>query len=170
MADKINFLTEFIYLCRQFPCLWKVKSSNYSNRREKNKAYERLLLLYKTVDENATIDTVKKKINTLRCCLRKELKKVRKSKRSGEGFDNIYVPTLWYYDHLMFTVDQEEPRQSVSNDPEESDENTVEEAESEAEGLKDNSSTSTPSSLLGELSLCLYAVSYHTKRNNDCFT
>lgn len=129
MAESSNntaFVTEFIDIYRQLPCLWKVKSKSYSNRHEKNKAYEKLLLLYKQTDPNATIDTVKKKINNLRCTFRKELKKVRKSKRSGEGSDNIYVPTLWYFNLLMFTADQEEPRTSVSNDTQSDEETEIE--------------------------------------------
>lgn len=128
MADSTNnttFLTEFIDIYRQLPCLWKVKSKSYSNRHEKNKAYEKLLMFYKQTDRNATIDSIKKKINNLRSTFRKELKKVRKSKRSGEGSDNIYVPTLWYFNLLMFTADQEEPRTSISNDTQSDEESDI---------------------------------------------
>lgn len=38
---------------------------------------------------------------------RKEMKKVLESKRSGASQDEIYNPTLWYYDLLLFTKDQE---------------------------------------------------------------
>ncbi|XP_031337628.1 uncharacterized protein LOC116182990 [Photinus pyralis] len=47
------------------------------------------------------------------------MKKVLDSKRSGAGEDDVYVPTLWYYDLLLFTVDQEMPTQSISNTDEE---------------------------------------------------
>ncbi|GLV46160.1 hypothetical protein CBL_02876 [Carabus blaptoides fortunei] len=43
------------------------------------------------------------------------MKKIEDSKRSGAGADEIYEPHLWYYDLLLFTKDQEMPRQSVSN-------------------------------------------------------
>ncbi|KAJ8926227.1 hypothetical protein NQ314_021415 [Rhamnusium bicolor] len=112
--NKTEFITEFIELYRQLPCLWKVKGKSYSNRHEKNKAYGKLLSFYKTGDENATVDSVKNKINNLRSAFRKELKKVRKSKRSGEGSDSVYEPTLWYFNLLLFTADQEKPRNSVS--------------------------------------------------------
>ena len=41
------------------------------------------------------------------------------STRSGKGADDIYVPTLWYYDLLLFTKDQDIPSASVSNIEEE---------------------------------------------------
>ncbi|CAH2001489.1 unnamed protein product [Acanthoscelides obtectus] len=35
--------------------------------------------------------------------------------RSGAGADDVYIPTLWYYDLLLFTSDQEMPTASISN-------------------------------------------------------
>lgn len=43
------------------------------------------------------------------------MKKVMESQRSGSSKDDIYVPTLWYYDLLLFTKDQEIPTDSISN-------------------------------------------------------
>lgn len=124
-TNSTSFITGFIDIYRQLPCLWKIKSKSYSNRFKKNEAYAKLLLYYKEKDPNATIDSVKRKINNLRSTFRKELKKVRKSKRSGESSDNIYEPSLWYFNLLMFTADQEEPRKSISNvEPNETDEET----------------------------------------------
>lgn len=74
----------------------------------------------KQVDNSATKDTVKKKIDSLRGCFRKELKKVNSSKKSGSGSDDIYKPHLWYFEHLLFLIDQETPRESVSNIEEDS--------------------------------------------------
>lgn len=43
------------------------------------------------------------------------MKKVLESQRSGSSLDSIYTPTLWYYDLLLFTKDQETPTDSYSN-------------------------------------------------------
>lgn len=43
------------------------------------------------------------------------MKKVMESQRSGSSKDDIYTPTLWYYDLLLFTKDQEIPTDSISN-------------------------------------------------------
>ncbi|CAJ0946105.1 unnamed protein product [Ranitomeya imitator] len=53
---------------------------------------------------------VRKKIQALRTVYKKELNKVEKSKKSGAGADDVYVPKLWYFDLLAFTRDQEIPR------------------------------------------------------------
>lgn len=110
-----EFLTEFIQLYQQFPCLWQVKSKEYSDRNKKNAAYEELVIKMKEVDKNATKETVVKKINTIRGCFRKEHKKVQNSLKSGSGTEDIYHPSLWYYHLLVFVTEQDMPRNSVSN-------------------------------------------------------
>ena len=37
------------------------------------------------------------------------------SKKSGAGEEEVYTPKLWYFDLMLFTTDQEIPRQSVSS-------------------------------------------------------
>lgn len=69
------FLVEFIEAYRNFPCLWRIKSNEYKDRNKKNRAYEELLNKYKEVDQSATIQTVKTKIDSLRGSFRKEMKK-----------------------------------------------------------------------------------------------
>jgi hypothetical protein len=77
--------TEFIELYRSFPCLWQVKSKDYSNRDKRHKAYATLIDKCKEVDREATKDTVAKKINSFRTVYRKDLSKVKNSMRSGAG-------------------------------------------------------------------------------------
>lgn len=115
MANQPSFVKDFIDIYRKHKCLWKVKHSTYSNKALRTKAYQELLDLYKTVEEDATVETVKHKINNMRSAFRKELKKVKSSKRTGTSPDDIYIPSLWYYDSLLFTVDQEECRESLSS-------------------------------------------------------
>lgn len=120
MSDKRcnqpEFITGLIDIYRSNPCLWKIKSKNYANRLMRDKAYSSLLEYFKSVDESASIDTVKNKLNNLRSSFRKELKKVNKSKKSGTGSEDVYTPTLWYFKLLLFTSDQEEALQPISND------------------------------------------------------
>lgn len=50
----------------------------------------------------------------MRGSFRKELKKFEKFK-SGASSDEKYVPSLWYFDLLMFTRDQEMPTDSIDS-------------------------------------------------------
>ena len=61
-----EFLTEFIALYESFPCIWRVKSKDYSDRDKKGKAYESFVEKFKEIDENANREKVVKKINSLR--------------------------------------------------------------------------------------------------------
>ncbi|XP_017953148.2 uncharacterized protein LOC101731991 isoform X1 [Xenopus tropicalis] len=110
-----EFLREFIELYQSFPCLWKVKSGDYMNRIKRDKAYAELISLCKSVCSSADLQYVKTKIANLRTVFKKEMNKVQASKKSGASADDIYVPRLWYYDLLVFTVDQEVARDSRSN-------------------------------------------------------
>lgn len=110
-----DFTTTFLEKYREFHCLWKIKSKEYLNKNLKTAAYDELAELCKTVCPDANREFVVKKIQGLRGSFRKELKKVLASKRSGSGHDQIYEPTLWYYELLQFTVDQETPSNSLCN-------------------------------------------------------
>ncbi|CAJ0922608.1 unnamed protein product [Ranitomeya imitator] len=88
-ANEQDCVRALIEMYRSLPCLWKIKSADYSNRYKKKDAYEKL---------------------ALRTVYKKELNKVEKSLKSGAGTDDVYVPKLWYYDLLAFTRDQEIPR------------------------------------------------------------
>lgn len=115
-----EFLSDFIDLYRKNECLWKIKSKEYSDKNKKNAAYTILIEKLKEVDSAANKDMVIKKINSLRTCFRKELKKYKNSLTSGSGTEDIHKPNLWYFDLLLFLSDQETPRQDVMDTIEES--------------------------------------------------
>ncbi|XP_044765906.1 uncharacterized protein LOC123322127 [Coccinella septempunctata] len=116
MDNKPPFISGFIELYRQHPCLWRMRDDNYSNKKMKDEAYSVLLDFYRKTAPTATLDTVKKKINNLRSAFRKELKKVRNSRLESSADGSPYTPSLWYYDLLMFSADQEESRSTVDSD------------------------------------------------------
>ena len=110
-----EFITEFIQMYREYPCLWKVKSEEYSDMFKKNLPYEQLTTKLREIDPDANKEKVAKKMNSLRSCFRKELKMVNYSKTSGAGADDTYTLSLWYFQELLFLTDQEVPRKSISN-------------------------------------------------------
>ncbi|XP_060844662.1 uncharacterized protein LOC132924394 isoform X2 [Rhopalosiphum padi] len=118
MASKIDdnktFWLEFIGLYHTFPELWKVKSEAYKNRIKKDAAYEKLVDKMKEIDPKANRDIVRAKINSLRTSYRRELKKVKSSQKSGAGADDIYEPSLWYFNEIDFLRDQETQLQGTS--------------------------------------------------------
>ncbi|XP_077295715.1 uncharacterized protein LOC143917955 [Arctopsyche grandis] len=107
-----EFLTEFIKIYRKHSALWDRNYKNYYKRAHKEVGFEALLELYKQIKQNADRDDVVKKIQSLRGSFRKEHRKVQKSIENGD--ESIYVPSLWYYDLLLFTVSGE-TQQDVQN-------------------------------------------------------
>lgn len=96
------------------PVLWMVKSEGYMDREKKNQAMERLLQFYQGRYPAATTEDLKKKFNSLRTNFRKELKKIKDSRKSGAGTEDLYESTLWYFDAMSFLVDQETPSESIT--------------------------------------------------------
>lgn len=111
-----ELIIELLELYKSFPCLWKIKSEHYKNKNLKEEAYIKIIDFCKEKGfPDANRDFVVKKLQSLRGSFRKELKKVQNSHRSGKGTDEVYKSSLWYYDHLLFTKDQELPTDSISN-------------------------------------------------------
>ncbi|KAG8276056.1 hypothetical protein J6590_073210 [Homalodisca vitripennis] len=110
-----DFLTTFIEEYRNLPCLWKVRSAEYSNKFKQGTAWEHLLQITKETIPNADTNFVKRKVYNFRAAFRKEMRKVCDSTRSGASADDTYTPTLWYFELMKFTAEQEQPRKTKSN-------------------------------------------------------
>lgn len=121
MSDIRNwtkeFLTEFINIYREEPCLWKIKDRKvYTNRNLKTIAYDRLTDFSKTVYPEANRAWIVSRIQSLRGSFRKEFNKCYETKnKSGSSADTVHIPSLWYYNQLIFTKEQEMPEESSSN-------------------------------------------------------
>ncbi|KAG5871801.1 hypothetical protein JTB14_034068 [Gonioctena quinquepunctata] len=110
-----EILTQFIEIYRKHPGLWIVKGKDYTNKNLKDKGHRELIELCNQVIINPDKNFVCKKIQSIRSCFRKELKKVEQSKRSGASEDDVYTPALWYFDLLLITRDSETCSSSISN-------------------------------------------------------
>ncbi|PIO26751.1 hypothetical protein AB205_0100330, partial [Aquarana catesbeiana] len=99
------------------PNLWEVKNPLYRNKPARNASLEKLLQFVNTQVPNADIEFVERKIGSLRSTYRKELNKVQASMRSGAAAEDVYVPSLWYYNRMRFLEDQMEVRESLSTLP-----------------------------------------------------
>ncbi|XP_069601850.1 uncharacterized protein [Ranitomeya imitator] len=115
MSNRVEFIRDFIEIYQSFPCLWKIKSPEYCNREKRREGYLKLIELYNrhAPEEAANEAVIKKKIQALRTVWRKELNKVLQTTRSGASTEDVYVPKLWYFEHLNFLRDQEVPRTST---------------------------------------------------------
>ncbi|XP_047992816.1 uncharacterized protein LOC125231411 [Leguminivora glycinivorella] len=117
-----DLVLELLALYKSFPCLWKIKSEQYKNKNLKKEAYDKIVIFCKEKGfPDANRDFVVKKLQSLRGSFRKELRKVEDSHRNGT--EEVYQSSLWYYDYLLFTKDQELPTDSIYNADEDPDEN-----------------------------------------------
>ncbi|KAL1490760.1 hypothetical protein ABEB36_013405 [Hypothenemus hampei] len=112
IEDHRQVMREFIELYKLSSCLWRVKSKEYYDRAKRGAAYKKLVEKLKEIEPAANKDAVVKKINNLRCNVRKEKKKHEQSVQSAATADDIYHPKLWYYHLFDFLNDQETPKES----------------------------------------------------------
>ncbi|PIN88361.1 hypothetical protein AB205_0117130, partial [Aquarana catesbeiana] len=112
-----EFMVQFIDRYRDMRNLWEVKSPLYRNKPARKAPLEKLLQFVKTQVPDADIEFVEKKIGCLRSTYGKELNKVQASIRSGAAAEDVYVPSLWYYNRMRFLEDQMEARESLSTLP-----------------------------------------------------
>lgn len=115
MADRSGgiprtFMREFIGLYKKLPCLWNPKARDFNYRSSKAAAYSILVEKYREVDPGASKETVQHRLNSLRNCRRKELKKVKAASEVGE----VYTPQLWYYGLMSFIDEQDNESEGVS--------------------------------------------------------
>ena len=110
-----DFLTKFLEEYLEMPVLWQVRSADYSKRTKRDEAWDLLVQLIREKIPEADLCFVKKKVDSIRASFRKELRRVRNSKRSGLPADDVYKPTLWYFDLLLFQVVSVVFRTIISN-------------------------------------------------------
>ncbi|PIO40935.1 hypothetical protein AB205_0147850 [Aquarana catesbeiana] len=112
-----EFMGQFIDKYRNMRNLWEVKNPLCRNKPARKASLEKLVQFVKTQVSNADIEFVEKKIGSLRSAYRKELNKVQASMRSGAAAEDVYLPSLWYYNRMRFLEDQMEARESLSTLP-----------------------------------------------------
>ncbi|XP_017011070.2 serine/threonine-protein kinase prpf4B isoform X2 [Drosophila takahashii] len=93
LYDEPEVMEEFISCYRHFTALWDSSSPDYLSKQKKEPGYQELLKILRRVNGGCSVQDVKRKINSLRCCYRREIKKVQASL-------NGYQPRLWWF-HLM---------------------------------------------------------------------
>lgn len=93
LYDEKEVMEEFISCYRHFTALWNNSSMDYLSKKKKEPGYQELLKILKRVNRDASVQDVKRKINSLRCCYRREIKKIQLS------YDS-YEPRLWWF-HMM---------------------------------------------------------------------
>ncbi|XP_050301234.1 uncharacterized protein LOC126739530 [Anthonomus grandis grandis] len=110
-----SILKRFIAAYKSMPELWNITLRQYSDRDKKRRGYEALLQIYVRLKAQATIEYIKKQINTLRSNYRKQLKKIKDSKRTGSSAESVYEPSLWIFYELQFLADVQIPEKGRSS-------------------------------------------------------
>ncbi|XP_046684820.1 uncharacterized protein LOC124370570 [Homalodisca vitripennis] len=111
---KLSEIEKFLELYELYHCLWDYKVDEYKDRNAKEHALEEIVRGMEK--REFTVKKAKDKIRVLRNTYSNELTKIYKSKVSGAGLDDVYVPTLRWFstiDRIIGGVVQSRGSQSV---------------------------------------------------------
>lgn len=108
-SETNHVMKKFIETYELLPQLWNATSPLYMNKYRRNEGLAKLLDIFKQLKPDATIKDVRKKVNTLRSNYRRELNKIKASKRTGSGTEDVYTPSSWVFHALSFLQDNESP-------------------------------------------------------------
>ncbi|KAK9873635.1 hypothetical protein WA026_023420 [Henosepilachna vigintioctopunctata] len=93
-------------------CLYAVKSKLFKNRHARQKALEEIQSILKKIRPEVNISEIKSKFQALKSNFITEYKKYTDSQRSGMATEDIYTPTIWYFNYFFFLLDHIEARNS----------------------------------------------------------
>ncbi|KAF5275625.1 hypothetical protein FQA39_LY06737 [Lamprigera yunnana] len=97
---------------RKWPNLYKVKSVNYKNRNLRKTALESIENSLKKSNPNIASTEIQNKFQSLKQNALKEYKKWKNSYKNGAGEDEVYEPSLWYFQIISFVIADNVPRES----------------------------------------------------------
>ncbi|KAF5282485.1 hypothetical protein FQR65_LT14294 [Abscondita terminalis] len=98
-------------------CLYAVKSKEYKNKHSRTRALEDIQKLLVVIKPNVNVNDIKAKFHGLKTNFLTEYRKHQKSIRSGAGDDDIYIPTIWYYEKMHFLLEHCVVRASTDTIP-----------------------------------------------------
>ena len=87
---------KFIGLYRDYECLWNMSSANYKNKHMCQRAIEAIMQAMGRKEFGVT--EVKQKIKNIRSNYNQEVQKIQESKASGTSLDDVYKPTVKWFD------------------------------------------------------------------------
>lgn len=90
--------SKLIELYHMHPCIWMISSVEYKNKAKRQEAYNEIV--NNMNKEGFGVPELKQKIKNLRCTYHQEVMKIKKSRRSGAGAADIYVPQLKWFSHM----------------------------------------------------------------------
>ncbi|KAL1487920.1 hypothetical protein ABEB36_015305 [Hypothenemus hampei] len=87
-----NMTIKFVQEYRARPCLWNTKLAIYKNKAARDTALKEIEEVMGV--EGFGINEIKNKIKNLRSTYSQEKRKIKDSKKSGAGIDDVYVPNI----------------------------------------------------------------------------
>ncbi|CAH1380991.1 unnamed protein product [Tenebrio molitor] len=96
------------------PCLYDTKHKFNTNKHARNDAFLKIAGELKEINPTVAVEDIKKKITNLRQQFSHENAKIQSSLRTGTGTEDVYEPSVWWYEKLLFLVPHVKTRKTKS--------------------------------------------------------
>ncbi|XP_055912483.1 uncharacterized protein LOC129948991 [Eupeodes corollae] len=93
---------KLLEVLQDYPNLFQICHADYKNRVKKSQSLNEIAEKTKCCRPETSVKDVILKLRTLKTQYLKEKNNIIRSKRSGVGANEVYVPILWCYDRLNF--------------------------------------------------------------------
>lgn len=117
MKWNSNNIIVFLDIYQKYTILWNIKDKDYCNTKLKDESFKQLFcdLNEKQLIGEMNIKQFKAKIKSIKDVFRQEVQKIEKSKKSGCGIEDVYVPKLAWFQEASFLAEVMATRISKSN-------------------------------------------------------
>ncbi|XP_046403076.1 uncharacterized protein LOC124168791 isoform X2 [Ischnura elegans] len=144
MKWNVSNISLFLQVYEPYAALWNVKHKDYCNKSLRDTLFQQLMSDLEKHKLLGSMDMkqVKAKIKALKDVYRGELAKIEKSRKSGCGTDDLYVPKLQWFNEASYWSEVLATRSSTSNldlnQSENSEQGVEEETDPDEPGIPEN--------------------------------
>lgn len=110
--NERHFWKSFFAFYKQFPEIWDPRCDKYSIKEYKDQAYQALVTKMREIDPNASVDSVKRKLNIFKSNYKREQKRRRITGSKSK---------LWYFKDLSFLPEMDRSASELTDVPPRSD-------------------------------------------------
>lgn len=107
-------IIEFLEVYENYPVLWNSSLKEYKDRNLRDAAFKKLVDQLQSTFPNITLDQIRSKIKSIKTIVGQECIKITKSNKSGAGTEELYEPTLSWFNSARFLVGSSSSRSTYS--------------------------------------------------------
>ena len=141
LAWEDDQLLKLLEVTRNFPPIWDIKHKEHRDKNIVDTCYLEVTEILRESVPDVNVAAVRQKIKNVSSQVQREMKRVRDSKKSGAGSEEVYKPKLWCWDeakYLKETGDLRPTRSTLPDNSQNFEQNVIEETSTSSETAEES--------------------------------